>query len=624
MKAILRKRTLTAVSIFTALALLFASCKANAGTTSNESTDNTSEESTEENEGDTSDPVISAFTATAGVERVSLSWTVTDNVGVTSVKLYQGSAEGSETTELTEITSTSTTSYQVSGLTNGTTYYFKLVAADEAGNTSEKTANATPAPDTTPPVISAFKAVAGNTSVTLKWTVTDDEGVTSVKLYQGSAEGSETTELTEITSTSTTSYEVSGLTNDTTYYFKLIASDEAENTSEASANATPAEEFTLSSKEFASQLTIGWNLGNTLDAYSHDTSNQYVQGLYSETCWGMPSTTQAMIEAVYAAGFEAIRIPISWHNHITETTNYTIDSDWMARVKTVVDWAYNAGFYVIINVHHDNLSSSDITSWPGYVISLDSTTQSAYETQSKTYLEKIWNQIAEEFNDDYGERLIFEVLNEPRTVGENSEWWANDTNGKTLNDIVTAYEQVCINAIRDSDGKNAKRYIMVPAYKGSSSNINTYTLPTDTANDKLILSFHAYDPYNFAMYNKDYTDTTFDAADKTSLDSLFANVNNYFPGIGAVIGEASASNKDNLSDRVAWATYYFDKAYNDYGWPTVMWDNGAYEANSTSGEQHGWFKRSDQTWYFPTVISAAMNAVGVTPGTLSQASETSE
>lgn len=499
---------------------------------------------------------------------------------------------------------------------------FLLAAALFSFAACDNTANTTTGPDTTAPVISSFTATAGDSEVTLSWAVTDNTAVTSVKLYQGSAEGSETTELIEITSTSTTSYEVSGLTNGTTYYFKLVASDEAGNTSDETANATPAEEFYLSSKEFAKQLTIGWNLGNTLDAYSHDTSNQYVQGLYSETCWGQPSTTQNMIEAVYTAGFKAIRIPISWHNHITETTNYTIDSDWMARVKTVVDWAYDAGFYVIINVHHDNLSSSDITSWPGYVISLDSTTQSTYETQSKDYLEKIWTQIAEEFNDDYGERLIFEVLNEPRTVGESSEWYANDTDGKTLNDIVTAYDQVCINAIRASSGNNAKRYLMVPAYKGSSSNINTFTMPTDSANDKLILSFHAYDPYTFAMYDGSTDNTTFDSTDEASLDSLFANVKTYFPNIGAVIGEASASNKDNLSDRVAWATYYFDKAYNDYGWPTVLWDNGAYTANTTGSEQHGWFKRLDQTWYFPTVISAAMNAVGVTPGTLSQATET--
>ena len=475
--------------------------------------------------------------------------------------------------------------------------------------------------DTSAPVISVFKAVAGMERVTLSWTVTDDEGVTSVKLYQGNAEGEESTKLTEITSDSTTSYEVSNLTNGTTYYFKLVASDEAGNTSEKTANASPAEEFILTSTEFAKQLTIGWNLGNTLDAASNDTSNEWCQGLNSETCWGQPKTTQEMIEAVYAAGFKTIRIPITWYNHVSGS-EYKIDSEWMARVKTVVDWAYNAGFYVIMNVHHDNLSAANLNSFPGYGLSSNTSTQASIEEKSKDYLKKVWTQIAAEFNDDYGERLIFEVLNEPRTVGENSEWYADGTLGKALNKIVTSYEQVCINAIRNSGSNNANRYIMVPAYKGSSSNINTYSLPNDTANDKLILSFHAYDPYSFAMYNKDYTDTTFDEADKSSLDSLFANVKKYFPSIGAVIGEASASNKDNLSEREAWVAYYFDKAYNTYGWPTVMWDNGAYEANATSGEQHGWFNRKELTWYFPTVISAAMNAVGVTPGTLSQASET--
>ena len=197
MKAIFKRTVLIAVSIFTASMLLFVGC--------NPTTSSPSNESKEEKEVDTSAPVISVFKAVAGVERVTLSWTVTDDEGVTSVKLYQGDAEGEESTKLTEITSDSTTSYEVSNLTNGTTYYFKLVASDEAGNTSEKTANASPAPDTTPPVISVFKAVAGVERVTLSWTVTDDERISSVKLYKGDAEGEQITKITEINYDSTTS-----------------------------------------------------------------------------------------------------------------------------------------------------------------------------------------------------------------------------------------------------------------------------------------------------------------------------------------------------------------------------------------------------------------------------------
>lgn len=89
------------------------------------------------------------------------------------------------------------------------------------------------------------------------------------------------------------------------------SSSSNESKEEKEVDTRPAEEFILTSTEFAKQLTIGWNLGNTLDAHSNVTSNEWGQGLNSETCWGQPKTTQEMIEAVYAAGFKTIRIPIT-------------------------------------------------------------------------------------------------------------------------------------------------------------------------------------------------------------------------------------------------------------------------------------------------------------------------
>ena len=78
----------------------------------------------------------------------------------------------------------------------------------------------------------------------------------------------------------------------------------------------------LSSIDFAKRLTIGWNLGNTLDAHDK-TAGKTNKGLSTETSWGMPSTTQAMIQAVASKGFKTIRIPVSWHNHITDA-DYTV------------------------------------------------------------------------------------------------------------------------------------------------------------------------------------------------------------------------------------------------------------------------------------------------------------
>ena len=372
-------------------------------------------------------------------------------------------------------------------------------------------------------------------------------------------------------------------------------------------------EIGTSSVEMAKNMAIGWNLGNTLDAtadYTYNGTYYFISnaGLNTETNWGMPKTTKAMITAVKNAGFKTIRIPVSWHNHITDTNNYTIDSSQMARVKEVVDYAYSQNMCVIINIHHDNMAISKMTDYYGFALTDDSTIQ----TKSKSYIEKIWTQIATTFA-SYDNRLVFEVLNEPRDIeGEwtGNEWW---TNNSAVFEVITAYEQVAIDAIRAVSG-NEDRYLMVPGYAASGSDnsmLALYTMPTDTATDKLMLSAHAYSPYAFAM--SDTTDTTFDSSDKSSLDSIFAYLKTNYTdkGIGVVMGEASASDKNNLSDRVAWSTYYFTKAL-EAGIPVVLWDNMVTVDNGgdiNSGECHGYLNRNSCQWYFPTMINAMMQAV---------------
>ncbi len=391
-------------------------------------------------------------------------------------------------------------------------------------------------------------------------------------------------------------------------------------------------EVATTSVQMARNMAIGWNLGNTLDATKGFEQNagkvtatptgkdtDTTTPTDTETCWGMPKTTETMITAIKNAGFKTIRIPVSWHNHITETSNYTIDEDWMARVKQIVDWAYNKNMCVIINIHHDNLSISDINGHIGFALSDDSEIQ----TQSKNYIGKIWTQIATTFA-SYDNRLVFEVLNEPRDIDgkfaeqksytNNSEWWSNQ---ETVMNIITAYEQIGINAIRSVAG-NENRFIMVPGYAASGSDtgmLALYTMPTDSATDRLLLSTHAYSPYAFAMFdsNRSEDDTVFGDDDKASLDYIFSYLKSNYTdkGIGVVMGEASATDKENLSDRIAWATYYFTKA-KEARIPVVLWDNmvTASTPNSTDiGERHGYYNRRSNSWYFPTMIQAMMKAV---------------
>ena len=371
-----------------------------------------------------------------------------------------------------------------------------------------------------------------------------------------------------------------------------------------SGSSSGTTETSSSSVEFVKKMGLGWNLGNTLDAtyYEETKSNQDNK---TETSWGMPATTQEMIKSVYAAGFKTIRIPVSWHNHIESVSGstYKIDSKWMARAKEIVDWAIAEKMYVIINIHHDNMKESSIKNDKTYGYALSKT--SSIQEKSTEWLTSIWTQIATEFS-SYDESLIFEVLNEPRDIGGEvggNEWWTND---RSLISVITDYEKTCINAIRSVNG-NENRYIMVPGYAASGSDsslLKLYEMPEDSAKNKLILSAHAYSPYYFAMSNSEHT--TFDSSDAKELTNLFDYLKeNYIDkGIGVVMGEASASDKNNLSEREKWAKDYFTKA-TKIGIPVVLWDNMVTVSNGgkiDSGECHGYFNRKSLKWYFPSLI----------------------
>lgn len=359
---------------------------------------------------------------------------------------------------------------------------------------------------------------------------------------------------------------------------------------------------TLSSVELAANLTIGWNLGNTLDAT--DWQNKYNAGLGTETGWGMPRTTEDMITAVKAAGFKTIRIPVSWHNHISNPSDFTIDSAWMTRVKEIVDWAYNQNMYVIINIHHDNLNTSAINTSAGFALSKDSSIQN----KSKAYIRNIWTQVAIEFA-EYDEKLIFEVLNEPRDVGGvefGKEW---DYSGKDACDIITSYEQAGLDAIRAVPG-NKNRFVMVPGYAASGTNtamLRNFTFPTDTATDKLILSGHAYSPYIFAMGDAEHTQFTDDYAGEIRSIFSYLKTNYINKGIGVVMGEASATDKKNTAERIKWVNSYYTNA-KAAGIPVILWDNMNNNGNEIA-EHHGYFNRNTKTWFYPSIIEAMMKVV---------------
>jgi len=326
--------------------------------------------------------------------------------------------------------------------------------------------------------------------------------------------------------------------------------------------------------EIVDDMGIGYNIGNSFDATGgYSSSNIYKQ----EQSWGNPIIDQALLERIRDAGFKTVRIPITWYRSLSKDGTYTIDPAFLARVKEVVDYAYNCDLYVIINMHHEN--------WLN-VKNLDTNYVKIGEQ-----LAAIWAQVAEAFA-DYDQHLIFEGMNEPRMAGTSVEWNGSKAGYAAVNYL----NQVFVDTVRlDPKGNNAERCLMIPSYAASSSYNVMAALELPTVNGEvaknLIISEHCYAPYDFCLSDNWKTFDADNGSHTAGIESAFSNAYYLFlsRGIPVVIGETSATNTgNNIEERAEWA-YYMGSRAASYGVPIIVWDNG--HDGTSGGECHAWLRR---------------------------------
>ncbi len=347
--------------------------------------------------------------------------------------------------------------------------------------------------------------------------------------------------------------------------------------------------------DYLKSMGVGWNLGNTFDAEKGDW-NRNADEMTVETSWGAPKTTEQVMIALKEAGFSTVRIPVSWHDHVDE--DFNISERWLARVQEVVDWAIAQDLHVILNIHHDEYQfypSSD------------------HYDESARYVSAIWTQLSERFR-DYDDHLIFESMNEPRLIGTAYEWRINPImpECKDAEDCLNRLNQLFVDTVRQSGGNNATRYLMVPAYDASPYNAtrDVFRLPQDTADNRIIVSVHAYTPYDFALniqggksFNLNNNSMKTEIA--TFMNSLYSLY--ITKGIPVVIGEFGAlTKKDNLQDRVDWTAFYVATA-SARNLPCVWWDNAAFSGN---GELFGLLDRRTGEFVFPEIVDAIITYGG--------------
>ena len=346
----------------------------------------------------------------------------------------------------------------------------------------------------------------------------------------------------------------------------------------------------MTSMQLSAQMAPGWNLGNALEA----TGRAYVWGSrgFNESGWGNPKASQALFNAIKAAGFRSVRIPVSWKQYADADDN--ISPQWMERVTEVVNYAHNAGLVAMINIHWDG-------GWmqPTY----------AARSVANARLAKFWTQIASNFR-NHDDTLLFAGTNEVMVDGD----YTPPT--PEYCEVQKGFNQVFFSAVRATGGNNAGRHLVVQAFNTDIDHALSCNaaMPTDPVAKRMMMEVHYYDPYSFALDEKSASWKWGQAANPSGAgnephaDGQFQKVKDAFidQGVPVLLGEYGAIRRAEYdaagTHRKYWDQYITQSAWSR-GVVPMYWDNG-YVGN----HQMGLFDRATGRQAFPDVIAAIVNA----------------
>ena len=332
----------------------------------------------------------------------------------------------------------------------------------------------------------------------------------------------------------------------------------------------PTEMRGLTAYQIVNDMGAGWNLGNSLESD------------YNETYWGNPTITKRMIDGIADRGFTTIRIPVRWDDNYSDPSNYTIKESYMDRVETVVNYGLANDMYVILNVHHNDLQTM-----------VPDTARISAE------LSAVWKQIGERFR-NYGDKLIFEVNNEPRC---GDDWTGKAEYYQSVNES----NEAARSAIRATGGNNTERLVMLPTYCASADSVKAEAWTKNADDDMIAVSVHAYLPMEFAFYDNEHTSWL--ESDVKELQQLFDRIDSIFvsKGIPVVMGEFGATNKNNTSARETCISTFAGLArrFGAQDIPCIIWDNNCYNVGA---ENFGLYNRSSLTFTYGGIADALINA----------------
>ena len=167
--------------------------------------------------------------ATAGNAKATIVWSAPTSTGGSPITGYTVTATDTTTTANGGQTcvTTGATSCTITGLTNGDTYTFAVVATNSVGTSPASLPSSAVIPMTVPDPPTNVSAVATNGSVTVKWSAPVNNGGSPITGYTVTATDTTTTANGGQTcvTTGATSCTITGLTNGDTYTFAVVATN---------------------------------------------------------------------------------------------------------------------------------------------------------------------------------------------------------------------------------------------------------------------------------------------------------------------------------------------------------------------------------------------------------------
>jgi endoglucanase len=170
-------------------------------------------------------------------------------------------------------------------------------------------------------------------------------------------------------------------------------------------------------------------------------------------------------------GFDSVRLPIKFFDYAKASPEFILDEESMKNIDEYINKALDQDLVVILDFYR----FPEIMDEP---------------ERYKSCFMSIWAQLAERYK-DYSPKLIFELLNEPR--------------GNLRDDLWNDYIKECVNTIRKTN--NDRRIIVGPDSYYSVDRLKALEVPSD---DNILVSFHFYEPKEFALqgskYNTEFKD----------------------------------------------------------------------------------------------------------------------